>query len=293
MTQLKSTSLPTSAKPAYLPSRRVNWHEAATCAVQIELRDYADFLKFYSEYVLGKNNYRIDLLIIKMLSGQPIPKNIARCFKTYNLFEIKGIHSSLTVNAYYKTIGYAALLLDQINGSGRYTSLDISITFLSFHYPRKLIKYLRKNSLFTIEKYSSGIYYINNETFKIQIIVTLELSPEENLYLYCLTNNLQDTSTTNRLAEDYAKHRHQEVYNKYLRQLSTATSKTKGESFMADEWLFNFFGTSSEEIFTRGKQESEDYYLPKLNELTATNEQLASQVDQLKNLLKQNNISFE
>lgn len=69
---------------------------------------------------------------------------------------------------------------------------------------------------------------------------------------------------------------------------------------MADEWLFNLFGTSSEEIFARGKQESEDYYLPKLNELTATNEQLASyneqlasQVDQLKNLLKQNNISFE
>lgn len=69
----------------------------------------------------------------------------------------------------------------------------------------------------------------------------------------------------NRLTEDYTKHRHQEVYNKYLHQLSNADLKTKGESSMVvvDEWLFNRFGTSSDEIFARGKQESEDYYLPK------------------------------
>lgn len=35
----------------------VNWHEAVACAVEIELRDYADLLQFLSEYVLGKNSY--------------------------------------------------------------------------------------------------------------------------------------------------------------------------------------------------------------------------------------------
>lgn len=80
MTHLKSTSSLTSTKPTPVPSRRVNWHEAATCAVQIELRDFADILEFHSEYVLGKNYFRIDLLVIKMLSEKPIPKNIARCF---------------------------------------------------------------------------------------------------------------------------------------------------------------------------------------------------------------------
>lgn len=67
----------------------VNWHEAVACAVEIELRDYADLLQFLSEYVLGKNSYRIDLLIIKKLSDQAIPKNIARIFSTCNLLNSK------------------------------------------------------------------------------------------------------------------------------------------------------------------------------------------------------------
>lgn len=43
---------------------RVNWHEAAACAIEIELRDYAQFLQFLSEYTLGKNSHHIDLLVI-------------------------------------------------------------------------------------------------------------------------------------------------------------------------------------------------------------------------------------
>ncbi|MCM1252860.1 MAG: hypothetical protein NC321_08560, partial [Clostridium sp.] len=59
-----------------------NWHEAATCAIQIELQEYKHLLQFQSEYILGKNNYRIDLLIIKKLCEEVIPKNIAYIFKT-------------------------------------------------------------------------------------------------------------------------------------------------------------------------------------------------------------------
>ena len=59
---------------------------------------------------------------------------------------------------------------------------------------------------------------------------------------------------------------------------------------MECEGLFNLFGTSSEEIIARtkreSKMESDQYYLPKINELS-------SQVDYLKNLLKQNNIPFD
>lgn len=81
--------LPASSEYNAIPKRRVNWHEAASCAVQIELRDYADILDFQPEFILGQNSYRIDLLLIKKLSSQPIPKNIARIFEAYNLFEIK------------------------------------------------------------------------------------------------------------------------------------------------------------------------------------------------------------
>lgn len=57
-----SVTLPTTTARY---KHHVNWHEAVACAVEIELRDYADLLQFLSEYVLGKNSYRIDLLIIK------------------------------------------------------------------------------------------------------------------------------------------------------------------------------------------------------------------------------------
>ncbi|MCM1155352.1 MAG: hypothetical protein NC314_01595 [Roseburia sp.] len=80
---------------------RVNWHEAASCAFQIELKDYSPLLEYTTEYVLGKNNYRIDLLIIKKLTDETISKNIAHIFKTFNLLEIKGIGSSVSIDSYF------------------------------------------------------------------------------------------------------------------------------------------------------------------------------------------------
>ena len=315
MNQTTDTSALPSQTTVHAHHRRnVNWHEAATCAIEIDLRDYTDLLEFLSEYNLGKNNYRIDILVIKKLSNQTISKNIARIFRTYNLFECKGIHSSLTINAYYKTIGYAGLLIDQLStsdssskskqgklrqqetvheteqqgnelrahesasrrhGSIQYTALNVSLTFLTFHYPRKLIKHLTKERNLTVAKFSDGIYYISIETFDAQIIVTSELPSDENLYLRCLTDNLTDTSLINRLADDYSRHLEQEIYIKYMNQLTNANMQKKGESPMVCEGLLNLCGTSSAEIIAKAKKESDDYYLPKINELSASVEQLS------------------
>ncbi len=279
-----------------MPRHHVNWHEAASCAVQIELRDYIDLLDYQSEFILGQNSYRIDLLVIKKLSKRPIPKNIARIFSIYNLFEIKGLHSSLTVSSYYKTIGYAGLLVDQISDTIQYTTLDVSVSFLTFRYPRKLIQHLRDKRNLVVEKSAPGIYYVIKETFKIQIIVTSELPSEENLYLCCLTDNLQDVSLINRLSDDYAKHKDHDIYIKYLNQLTKANLKTKGESSMVCEGLFNLFGTSSAEVIARAKEESKqgiDKLSSSNKQLSLSNQVLSSQIDYLKNLLKQNNIAFD
>lgn len=300
---LDHNALPSAPPTSIPPRQRVNWHEAAACAVQIELRDYTDMLDFKTEYVLGRNNYRIDLLVIRKLSDLPILKNIARDFKRYNLFEVKGFHSSLTVSSYYKIIGYAGLLIDQLSGPAQYSSLDVTLSFLTFRHPRKLMNHLQKERHLTVAKSFPGVYDIINETFKIQIIVTQELPPEEYLYLRCLTDDLRDASLARRLADDYTLHKEQDIYTKYLHQLTTANIKMKGEHPMICEGLFNLFGTSSEEIISRAKmeaeKEAEEYYLSKINELSNandqlsnTNNQLSSQVDYLKSLLQQNNISL-
>lgn len=269
-----------------LKKSRVNWHEAACCAFQIELKDYSDFLEYITEYVLGKNSYRIDLLIIKKLTNKIIPKNIALIFRTFNLLEIKGIGSSVSIDSYYKTIGYAGLLIDQTGKTNQYSSLDISLTLLSFHYPQKLMKHLKSERKLTVAKVSTGVYYINKEIFNVQIIVTKELSPKDNLYLRCLTNKLQDTGLANRLAADCKLHQDQELYIRYLHQLTTANTNAKGESSMVCEGLLNMFGTSSEEIIERTKKEDAAYYQPKIDELS-------SQVIYLKSLLTQNGIPFD
>lgn len=267
---------------------RVNWHEAASCALQIELRDYSDLLKYLPEYILGKNSYRIDLLIIKKLTEQSIPKSIAHIFKAFNLFEIKGLGSSVSIDSYYKTIGYAGLLIAQSGSKNQYSRKDISLTFLSYHYPQKLMKHLlslQKEMNLTVENSSKGVYYINKETFTTQIIVTSKLPPEEYLYLRCLTDKLQDTKLVNQLTDDYKLHQEQDIYIRYMHQLTTANKKTKGDFLMVCEGLLNLFGTSSEEIIERTRKEDAEYYLPKIDSLSSQN-------DYLKSLLRQNNIPF-
>ena len=272
---------------------RVNWHEAASCAFQIELKAYSDLLEYISEYILGKDNYRIDLLIIKKLTDMTIPKNIANIFKTFNLIEIKGIGSSVSIDSYYKLIGYAGLFIYQTGELNQYSALDVSLTLLSFHYPRNLIKHLRKERKLTVAKISPGVYHINKETFTAQIIVTKELPPDENLYLRCLTNKLQDMKLTNQLADDYKDHQDEDIYVRYMHQLTTANTKTKGESLMICEGILNLCGTSSAEIIERTKKEDAEYYLPKIDQLSSQNDQLSSQNIYLKSLLTQNGIPFD
>ena len=153
MNQKQSTS-PISSEKVKTKKHRTNWHEAAVCAIQIELRDYAKLLDFQPEYTLGKNSYRIDLLVIKKLNSAPIPKNIARIFRTYNLFEIKGVGSSVKTTSYYKTIGYACFLIEKLGIAEQYYALDITITFLSFHYTKKLIKFLTHTRNLVVAKSS-------------------------------------------------------------------------------------------------------------------------------------------
>ena len=69
---------------------------------------------------------------------------------------------------------------------------------------------------------------------------------------------------------------------------------------MVCEGVLNLFGTSSEEIIERTRQEDSEYYLPQIEALTVQNDSLLSQNDTLsaritylKSLLQQHNIPFD
>lgn len=300
MAHLKNAPLVSLAKkqktsPQDFPLKRhyTNWHEAAVCAIQIELRNYTQFLEFQPEYILGKNSYRIDLLIIRKLSSQLIPKNIAKIFTDFNLFEVKGAGSSVNTDCYYKTIGYAGIFINQTGNPNQYTNVNISLSFLCLHYPRNLMKHLKNERKLTVAKFVPGVYYIIKEIFPVQIIVTKELIPEDNLYLRCLTGKLWEPFLVNMLADDYKAHQEQDIYRKYMDQLANANTSAKGGSTMICEGIFKICGTSSAEIIERTRKEEADYYLPKLDKQTAFIAELTSQIDYLKKLLAENNIPFQ
>ncbi len=74
-----------------------------------------------------------------------------------------------------------------------------------------------------------------------------------------------------------------------VKKTTAANNTTKGGSIMVCEGLLNLFGTSSAEIIANTKKE----YEAQINELSETARQLSSQIDYLKELLRQNDISFE
>ena len=161
--------------------------------------------------------------------------------------------------------------------------------------------HLKKEQKLTVVNVSPGVYHINKETFITQIIVTSELSSKDNLYLRCLTDKFNDMELANRLADDYKKHWNQKVYNRYMQQLAAANKKAEREvNMVINEWLYEMCGTSSDEVIARAKKELEEYYQPKIDQLTSQNDSLASeinslssQIDYLKSLLTQHNIPFD
>ena len=95
------------------------------------------------------------------------------------------------------------------------------------------------------------------------------------------------------MADDYKEHQDEELYRRYMHQITLAGNRTKGEGDMfICEGLLNLCGTSSEEIIKRTKKEDAEYYQPRIDSLSSDNKLLSSQNDYLKSVLIQHNNPF-
>ena len=114
--------------------------------------------------------------------------------------------------------------------------------------------------------------------FDTQVLVTKELTAVENLYLKCLTNQLNDQNLIQHLADDYKQNQNNEIYTRYLNQLTRANTPKEGNEAMICEGLFELYGTSSKEIAEKAtlqtKKEDEAIYLPKISKLEQENASL-------------------
>lgn len=65
---------------------------------------------------------------------------------------------------------------------------------------------------YQIEKSENGIYILHGDVLPIQIIVTKELSEQENLWLHSLTDDIKSAREAEELVRVYEKHRKNILY---------------------------------------------------------------------------------
>lgn len=194
----------------------LQWHPAFYAGLQIEFGEESAKLIFEREHNLSTKPMQIDVLVIKKCTNDVINKNIGRIFRKHNIVEYKSPDDYLSINDFYKVYGYTCFYKSETEVIESIKITDVTITFVSRGYPRELSKHLTKTRGFSLEKRGEGIYYITNDIIPMQLLVTSELSEEENLWLRCLTNNLQDIKTIDKLSVRYSENEHNELYKSVM-----------------------------------------------------------------------------
>ena len=266
------------------------WHPANYAGLQIEFEDEKEYLSFEDEHQLGTKPMAIDILIIKNTEGYKVKKNIGRIFKKYNIIEYKSPDDYLSIDDFYKVYGYTCFYKADTPTVNQIEVNELTITFISRKYPRKLLRHLELERGFTIQKIESGIYYIVGDAIPLQFIVANKLSQTENLWLKGLTNQLQNYELTAALTKDYYEHKQNTLYESVMDIIMRANKKQFEEANnmceAMKEFIWEHYGDEimkeKQASFTNGTQNGErkvNTLIFKLSELGRIDDILKSATD--------------
>lgn len=236
----------------------LQWHVAFYAGIQIELEEEAQYLEFENEHMLGSKPMQLDVLIIKKEKERKIRKNIGRIFRTYNIIEYKSPGDYLSIDDFYKVYGYTCFYKSDTGKTNEIKAEDMTITFVCYRYPGKLLKYLKTDKHRVIRKVESGIYYISDEEFQIQLIVQKQLAKENNLWLRSLTNDLTEKMETERLLRVYKEHERERLYRSIMNVIVRANEerfKVNNMCEALDEILEYHFKGKLEAGWQQGRSE--------------------------------------
>ena len=171
----------------------------------------------------------IDVLVIKKNSEDRIRKNIGHIFRKYNIIEYKSPEDYLSIDDFYKVYGYCCFYKSQTKRQNDIKVDELTITFVSYHYPRKFLKHLKAKRGIQIEKYDKGIYYLMGDIIPMQLIVTRKLSEEENLWLKHLSNRLKSDEAKD-LIKEYKKYANEPLHKSVMELIIRANNETFREA---------------------------------------------------------------
>jgi hypothetical protein len=172
-------------------SDMIKWHPGFYGAAELEFRKNRDDLEFEREYNLSKEPLRTDLLIVKKRADVVIENEIGRIFKRFNIIEYKSPDDEMSIDDYYKTIGYACLYKGTGATVNAIPAEELTASMVREAYPRELMEQLKLLGAVIEEKYP-GIYYVKGiVSFDTQIVVTRQLSKETHSSLRVLSKDAQ------------------------------------------------------------------------------------------------------
>ena len=221
---------------------------------QIELEDEADKIQIEAEHLLGKKPLQIDLLVIKKQSGQKIEKNIGRIFRTYNIIEYKSPDDYLSINDFYKVYGYTCFFQSDTEKILEIDPQELTITFVTNHYPKKMLRHLQRVRGISTVKCGSGIYELTGDSIPMQVIVIKELSKLQNYWLQALRNDLQSGGEIRELLNRYESKKNDPNYQAAMNILTRANWAKMEEERRMCEALRELFAEDFENARIQGEK---------------------------------------
>lgn len=139
-----------------MEQKKNQWHPGFAAAIRMELKENREGLTFEEEHPLSKKPLQIDMLIIKNEKNVKIKNKIGRIFRRYNIVEYKSPDDSMSVDTFYKVVGYACLYKVSSEYENAYDAEEITITLVRQRYPITLMRYL---VTFIAKRYQQGNLY--------------------------------------------------------------------------------------------------------------------------------------
>lgn len=176
-----------------LEAVNIQWHPGFYGAAELEFLSNKGDLEFQREFNLSKEPIRMDLLIIKKLADVRIENELGHIFKKYNVAEFKSPDDALSIDDYYKTVGYACLYKGLGETVDQIPADELTISIFRESYPREMFEAMRNLGMEIKEQYP-GIYYISGKQalFDTQIVVTKQLDKETHRILRILSKHVRE-----------------------------------------------------------------------------------------------------
>ena len=172
---------------------RSDWHEGFEALLRIDMYEYGDAVKIFTEHEIGSGPPRVDFLELVETERVSFKKEIFRIFRRFNIIEYKNPYDSLNERVLRKVAGYANMYIGNAEHEGDVTPEQVTISVFRERKNKQLFKKLQAAGMLHSAE-ASGIYRVTGITdLPFQIVITEELEGDEYAAYRALTSRAKET----------------------------------------------------------------------------------------------------